>query len=362
MNSRITSVAALLGILVASEALAQHQNPNIQGGNEHQALSGESAGLATQDSNTASLAQSLFNSPEGAQCAAEFSYTKGSNDVPKADNAAGASERRAKVNSEAGDNKRGKMPDGYFAGMIHSFVSSVCRAGPKSGGDPYSSKVPPPPPVASPKYIMAGPDRTSTSDGNDGHDALLTYQGHPGLLQIDSTRADDQHIINTYSLMMTLGMIESSGKISVGVDTSKKCGENGENCGSSEAETGLFQVSRNSTAFLEKQSLEALLQEYRADKTKCSTDIFAGNQNSAAPNIDGPVFENDEAFQVAMKTCPALNAEYTAMLIRQTDAHNGPLLRSEVQPKLECTKILAKAYSAARDNAAICSSSQRGQY
>lgn len=185
---------------------------------------------------------------------------------------------------------RGKAPSGYTLGVAETFVKSMCSGRPIMG----------------------------QSAGEDGKDALAWY-GKAGSL------------VNTYTLLLGLGMRESSGNLDTGWDTSAKTHTE------SGAEAGLFQVSFNSTGT--SPALNALYSEYRTGKSDCRLEAFKPGTISSHQSVIGN--GDGSRFQAFTKACPAFATEYAATLIRVLKNHFGPLVRKEAEFRPECQEMFA---------------------
>lgn len=126
---------------------------------------------------------------------------------------------------------------------------------------------------------------------------------------------------NIYALMLGLGMRESSGRIVCGRDASA-------NWTSSEtAESGAWQSSLNSKAFS-----SYLYPFFKNWKKQCFQSTFmkgvvtrSGDLKNWGDKADGL------EFQKKSKECGPFQLEYTALLLKETYRHHGPLVRKEVQ-------------------------------
>jgi len=211
-----------------------------------------------------------------------------------------------------------KMSNGYFYGMMTTFAEQVCEQKNKSNGG-----------ADKPSLSKAGPVGQL--------DALSLYQG---------LKPENDPLIQNYSLLLSLGMIESSGQYNEGRDKSAS------NLTGDTAEAGLFQVSFNSTRLSSElmSHYQALKTKYEGGKSsKCMTGIYGINQQ-LSKNTES--FGSGEAlqFQNMMKSCPAMATEYMSLLLRTNYKHNGPLRRREAQPREACTEILNKVKELATTN------------
>lgn len=203
-----------------------------------------------------------------------------------------------------------RMSNGYFYGIMLSYSRAVCEQ--NKGGVTQE--------------ILAS--QAGIKYEND----TLSHYGASG-----------DPLIQNYSLLLPLGMIESSGQYNEGRDKSAS------NVSAETVEAGLFQVSYNSRNLGGKvmnQVYQELLGKYGirsesdiANNSQCMTGVFSKGQklsNNEANYGSGPGL----LFQSVMKKCPALATDYMSALLRVNKKHNGPLNRKEAQPRQECVAIM----------------------
>lgn len=204
----------------------------------------------------------------------------------------------------------GRMSNGYFYGMMLSFSKAVCEQ--KKGGVTQE--------------ILAS--QAGIKSEND----TLSHYGASG-----------DPLIQNYSLLLPLGMIESSGQYNEGRDKSAS------NVSAETSEAGLFQVSYNSRNLGKgqmNQVYQELLGKYGirsesdiTNNSKCMTGVFGAGQK-LSKNTSNYGSGSGLLFQSVMKQCPALATEYMSALLRINKKHNGPLNRKEAQPRQECVAIM----------------------
>jgi hypothetical protein len=199
---------------------------------------------------------------------------------------------------------RGKAPYGFMKGVAMAYAKSLCR---------YNS------PDKTPAGVM-GKDL-----GDDANDALAHYD-----LKADK---GGQRIKQVYTLLLGLGMRESSGFYGEGRDASAN------NVAADTAETGLFQFSYN--LHTANPMLNVLQNEYMANKQNCNLDTFKQGI-TRTPKSDfygsGPGLE----FQKFARTCPAFATEYTAVGVRVLRKHWGPINRKEAEYLPACEQMLSQ--------------------
>jgi hypothetical protein len=129
--------------------------------------------------------------------------------------------------------------------------------------------------------------------------------------------------------MVGLGMRESSGRIVCGRDASANW------TSSDTAESGAWQTSLNSKAFS-----PYLYPFFKNWKKQCFQSDFmkgvvtrSGDLKNWGDRADGL------EFQKKSKECGPFQLEYTALLLKETYRHHGPLVRKEVQFQKPCLEL-----------------------
>jgi len=140
-------------------------------------------------------------------------------------------------------------------------------------------------------------------------------------------------IVNQYTLLMGLGMRESSGKHCVGRDMSAGWSA------SHTAETGLYQFSAQTLAT--DPELKAIYAKYKANPSLCLLETFSKGVSCSAGDAktwgDGAM---GREFQQFTKACPAFATEYGALLIRLLRKHFGPLGTQKAEFNESCKQLL----------------------
>jgi hypothetical protein len=187
---------------------------------------------------------------------------------------------------------RGKAPIGFVLGMAKAYVQTKCD-----------------------KDLLG----RLTKAPHSKEDAYVRYGLSPTLP-------------NIYTLMIGLGMREASGRWCCGRDMSAGWSE------SDTAEAGVYQSSYNSNAFspylktfFKTFNKQCFLEDFKKGATCKSGDLK--NWGNKAEGL---------AFQEKSKKCPAFATEYTALLLKETYRHHGPLVRKEVQFVNSCKELFEK--------------------
>lgn len=224
--------------------------------------------------------------------------------------------------------ERGKAPIGYMKGMALVYANQYCN---QFRGDVAVVR---------------------KSAGVSGGDVLSHYadvmkskglSGAPALRQV-------------YTILIGLGMRESSGKYCCGRDMSANFST------ASSAESGVMQTSWDVSAA--HSELPKIFARYKSQSQGCFLDVFKEGVSSSycagtnAKNWGDPSSTGYQ-FQARQKTCPGLAVEYAALTTRVSGGikgHYGPLRNkaSEVLPA--CASMLASVEKFIDDNPTACNS------
>jgi uncharacterized membrane protein YgcG len=194
---------------------------------------------------------------------------------------------------------RGEAPLGYTKGMAVTFARALCKL---RAGDPVAVEM------------------AKAAAGNAADDCLVHYQEKFSELGMDNSVAGADTLRHLFVLMLGLGMRESSGEHCCGRDTGA------DNFTGAKAEAGLFQTSWN--AHSEKSALmDPLFEHYRANPATGFLDIFSEGVNCSAANLQNHGTGTGRDYQELAKKCPAFHAEFTALAMRNTSEHWGPIIK-----------------------------------
>lgn len=150
---------------------------------------------------------------------------------------------------------------------------------------------------------------------------------------------------NLFTLMIGLGLRESSGKYCCGRDRSNP------KTGTSEgAEAGTFQTSYNAAYSVQvngnpaaADEMRFLLKKYSTDQSQCLLDVFKeGVDQKYCTGLNAENFGSGVGleYQKLSKSCPAFHAEFTALTLQNSYKHFGPIQRKEAEFKEECKDML----------------------
>ncbi|MBI5531742.1 MAG: hypothetical protein HY898_03430 [Deltaproteobacteria bacterium] len=222
---------------------------------------------------------------------------------------------------------RGQAPKGYVQGVALVFARAVCN------------------PTRSDVVVVS-----QANTGDDLHDALSWYKTIFSGLGMSNEQAGVDTLRHAYTLLLGLGMRESSGEHCCGRDTSAT------NTTSDTAEAGAWQTSYNSHVF--SPELPILFDKYKADSSGCLLDTFSAGVTCSASNWENWGSGDGLAFQQLEKECPAFAAEYAAVMLRVSGGskgHYGPLRTQAAEVRPECDEMFHQVQTAVEKNLAACS-------
>jgi len=201
---------------------------------------------------------------------------------------------------------RSVAPEAYIRGMAIMYARSVC----------------------SPSPVMA-----STVLGAKDKDALRNY----GL---------EASNINAHTLLIGLGMRESSGKHCCGRDATAS------NVSAESAEAGMFQTSFDSRTA--NPELLKIYNEFKSGARKCHLETFS--QGVSCPSSDWKYWGTGEGvnFQKMAKECPAFAVEYAGVTVRTLMRHYGPLRTQAAEFRQECKAMLSEVETLVKSNTRLC--------
>lgn len=202
---------------------------------------------------------------------------------------------------------RGRAPEAYIEGMVTMYARQVCNG----------SKV-----VAS--EIIS----------DSSKDVAAWYNLRPGQL-------------TTYTILLGLGMRESSGKYCEGRDATASWTD------AHSAEAGLFQAAYVSRVFNEE--IPKIYSKYKNGEASCLLEVFSEGVSCKAWDAKNWGSGEGVNYQALAKSCPAMAVEWTAVLIRSQLRHFGPLKRREAEYVKECEVMFQKVEDLVKANRGICS-------
>jgi hypothetical protein len=222
---------------------------------------------------------------------------------------------------------RGKMPKGYVKGVALAFANGVCE------------------PDRADLVVAA---QAKTADKQD--DALAWFEPEFLDAKLNNSVSGLVTFRHVYTLLLGLGMRESSGKHCVGRDTSAS------NVSSNSAEAGAWQTSWDSR--VGHPELPKLFQRTNVGDSGCFLDVFSegvtcdmANWKNWGTGADGLRFQELE------KKCPTFAAKYAAVMLRVNGGsrgHYGPLRTKAAEIKPECDAMLEDVQTLVADNPQVC--------
>jgi hypothetical protein len=177
-------------------------------------------------------------------------------------------------------------------------------------------------------------------------DALAWYSDVFAAIGMNNDRAGVDTLRHLFVLLIGLGMRESSGKHCEGRDMSAS------NTTAETAEAGLFQTSFN--ARTASPLLPTLFAQYSANPLGF-VDVFKEGVRCSAASLENFGQGDGKEFQRLSKQCPAFAAEFTAVALRHTRKHWGPINRKAAEIRAECDAMLLQVQAVVDASPEICS-------
>jgi hypothetical protein len=224
---------------------------------------------------------------------------------------------------------RGQMPKGFVKGVALVYARAVCNQG---------------------RSDVALVSKAATTD--DARDALSWYRSNYSALGMSNASAGVDTLRHVYTLILGLGMRESSGEHCTGRDASAS------NVSADSAEAGAWQTSWDSHTV--NAELSKLFARYRASSSGCFLEAFReGVSCSASDWKNWGTGADGLDFQRIEKACPAFAAEYVAVMLRVQggkSGHYGPLRTKAAEVRPECDSMLQQVESYVAKNPSVCAS------
>jgi hypothetical protein len=168
---------------------------------------------------------------------------------------------------------------------------------------------------------------------------------------MDISKQDVNTLRATYTLLIGLGMRESSGKHCVGRDASAT------NYTAETCEAGAFQTSYNSRSA--HKSLGLLFSDYKAKRYNCHLDTWNVGVNCSVTNWKNWGEGDGVEYQKWNKECPSFSAHYAAMMLRVSGGnkgHYGPLRTKAAEIVPVCEKMLLDVQKIIENDKSLCDS------
>uniref|UniRef100_I2Q270 Uncharacterized protein n=1 Tax=Desulfovibrio sp. U5L TaxID=596152 RepID=I2Q270_9BACT len=206
---------------------------------------------------------------------------------------------------------RGVAPSGYIKGMALALGRAHCRL------------------KINDKYIM---EMAKGETSNKNKDVLTYYKTTFQSLGMDNSQSGPDTLRHLFTLLLGLGMRESSGRWCEGRDMAAH------NTASDTAEAGLFQTSWNA-----HEGNPLLLELYNSyASTVRPSSLFAiFNEGVRAKAADLENFGSGEGvnFQKLTKYCPEFAIIFAGIGLRNIRDHWGPINRQEAEIRPEANEL-----------------------
>jgi hypothetical protein len=225
---------------------------------------------------------------------------------------------------------RGKSPLAYLQGVSLTYARALCQ--------PNREDV---------KLVSA--PRKLPEPLWDYVDSLSWYNSNFNALGLSNDNEGVETLRNSYTLLIGLGMRESSGRYCLGRDMS------GNYSTADTAEAGLFQASWG--AHYTNPALLRLHKKYQEVKEKCFLEVFSKNVSCSAQEAKNWGTGEGVNWQKMTKECPAYAVDYSAVLLRTSGGSQGefgPLRRKEAELNLNCHEMLKQVESVIKAEPQIC--------
>jgi hypothetical protein len=234
---------------------------------------------------------------------------------------------------------RGRAPPTYIQGVALVFARAVCH------------------PERSDVRVVS----TAVNPAANSNDALVVYADQFLAVHMSNEASGVDTLRHTYTLLIGLGMMESSGQYCEGRDVSE-CFTTADS-----AEAGLLQTSFG--AHTHSSSLDDLFHTYSADQTPCLLDAFKDSitcpirhsHNPHCPSATSDVAGTGPGadWQRLTKACPAFATEYGAVVMRRNGGAHGefnPIRKRQAELRPECDGMLQSVQNFVQQHPETCSS------
>jgi hypothetical protein len=182
---------------------------------------------------------------------------------------------------------------------------------------------------------QAAVEMAKARTGSD-KDALNIYRSQFDALGMSNEAAGALTLRHLYALMLGSGMRESSGRHCEGRDLSA------DNVSSDTAEAGLFQTSWNAHSASEP-AFSNLMAEYSNPRNVATCYLSVFDDGVSCTDDEWGCYGSGQgyAFQKLCKECPAFAVETHGLTLRNLANHYGPVIRKEVELKMEADEMFA---------------------
>jgi uncharacterized protein (TIGR02594 family) len=205
---------------------------------------------------------------------------------------------------------RGVAPSGYTQGMALAFAQDCVRLKARH-----------------PTVIEMAKART-----NSDKDALNVYKDEYHQMGMSNERPGIDTLRHLYVMMLSSGMLESSGEHCCGRDQSAS------NVSSDTCEAGLFQTSYNASNASDPE-FDDTMDEFMANHAMCYLEAFAENVSCSESDWENYGSGRGFQFQQLCKNCPMFAVETHGLTLRNLCNHYGPCNRGEYVLKTDADSM-----------------------
>jgi hypothetical protein len=233
---------------------------------------------------------------------------------------------------------RGFAPKTYIRGVALVFARAVCH--------PDREDV---------RIVSA-----AVNPSSNANDALVAYQKEFADAKMQNGTDGADTLRHAYTLLIGLGMMESSGRYCEGRDVSECFAD------ADSAEAGLFQTSYG--AHVHSPRLGNLFGAYKKDASQCLLDVFkdsitchivkSQNKKCLDENSDVKGTGDGADWQRLTKVCPAFATEYGAVVLRTNGGALGefnPIRKHQAELRPECDDMLHNVQDFVKQHPDVCS-------
>lgn len=203
---------------------------------------------------------------------------------------------------------RGIAPRGYINGMVLTFASVYLSS---KQGDKYVAEM----------------SKANTHDASK--DALAYYAGIFDIMKMNNDVAGADTLRHLWTLLIGLGMRESSGQYCCGRDRSA------DNVTSDTAEAGAFQASWNAHV-----ANPLMLDLFTNWKLSGLANYFHEGVHCSTLDLANYGSGNGYKFQALCKSDPSFAAWFAAIGLRNLKSHWGPIIRREAEVRHDVDVLL----------------------
>jgi hypothetical protein len=220
---------------------------------------------------------------------------------------------------------RGVAPIGYTKGMAVTFARAVCKL---RANDPVAVEM------------------AKAATESAASDCLVHYRQKFAALGMDNSVGGVDTLRHLFVLMLGLGMRESSGKHCCGRD------QNADNHSADAAEAGLFQTSWNARS--EHDLMVPLFEHYRDNPDTGFLDVFGEDVTCDAEDLENHGEGTGRVYQELAKKCPAFHTEFTALAMRNTSQHWGPIINRKALLEATADELFREVQRFVENNNNVC--------